>query len=68
MIGKIAAIAAAVVLCACAGPGPAVDTACVWVTPILVSGADRLTTGTAVQILRHNATWKANCPNERAAR
>lgn len=54
----------AALLTGCVTSGPVielVDTACDWTGPILISKADQLTDGTAVQILEHNENWEANC-------
>lgn len=46
----------------CESVGPATEPGCEWAQPIYVSRDDVLTEGTARQILRHNETWAANCP------
>lgn len=63
MVNKIVALCALIALAGCgvSQPGPAVDTACEWVGPILVGKADILTAPTAAEILAHNRKWKRNC-------
>ena len=44
-----------------------VDTACQWVKPIRVAEGDKLSDGTARQILSLNKAWQSACPNVRSS-
>lgn len=45
----------------CATNFSVIDTACDWVRPIMISKDDKLTIGTARQILDHDDAWKKHC-------
>ena len=53
-------IALAILLASCAGTGAGRDACGPW-RPILVAGADGLTSGTARAILAHNRTGRRLC-------
>lgn len=57
----VPALASALLLSACATPGPVPSDGCAWTRPILVGRDDVLTEDTAGQILAHNESGARIC-------